>query len=562
MAHSWRPLAGAFLGLGAGCGGTEPSPPPLATCAAPQLVSLAPGQHTVVDLGPPTGCIRLPEAGAGGASHLVALVSAAGQESQSGVSSSYHLQVGAAGTVGPPAVAPPAASLAVLPEAAPIPVRFHHLLRQQEEEFAGLRHLHVRPPDPAAALAPPVVGTERAFTVCRNLQCNQFDTVTAVARAVGTRVAVYLDKAAPAVDPLQQEDLEEFRRTFDLYHHPIVTQAFGTESDLDGNGVVIVLLTPAVNRLTQDCSRGIIFGYFWPGDLLTIAGSNRGEVFYALVPAPVTGNCPVITRTAVRRNTKPVMIHEFQHMVNYNQRVLVRSGQSEEIWLNEALSHYAEELGGRLIPGAECPEVDNVPNPCRSLYLTGNLRNLYDYLTNTESHHLVFPRSSTGTLPERGAGWTFLRWLADHFGADSVAFDLTRRLTQTTLRGGANVQAATGAEFARSVGEWFLAAYLDDLPEFVPINPRLTFRWWNFRAVFAANCCVQGAPFAAEYPFAPQIVSGPFVRSGTLRGGSGRHFEIQQGAGGGAFDVLVARAAGGAVLDAGVAARLAIARLR
>ena len=41
-------------------------------------------------------------------------------------------------------------------------------------------------------------------------------------------------------------------------------------------------------------------------------------------------------------------------MISYNQHVLVAAGSAEDTWLNEGLSHFAEELGGRSVPDAEC----------------------------------------------------------------------------------------------------------------------------------------------------------------------------------------------------------------
>ena len=41
-------------------------------------------------------------------------------------------------------------------------------------------------------------------------------------------------------------------------------------------------------------------------------------------------------------------------MISFNQHVLVRDGDAEDTWLNEGLSHYAEELGGRVVPDDLC----------------------------------------------------------------------------------------------------------------------------------------------------------------------------------------------------------------
>jgi hypothetical protein len=224
--------------------------------------------------------------------------------------------------------------------------------------------------------------------------------VTAVARSVGTKVAIYLDKTVPTADSLRQEDLDELARTFDTYHHPIDVAAFGSESDLDANGVVVVLLTDAVNALTPNCSNGRILGYFWGGDMLNVTGSNHAEVFYAMVPAPNSGSCTGATRKNTVDRLKPTLIHEFQHMISFNQHALVRGGPSEVTWLNEGLSHFAEELAGDStnIPNSECVGFTS----CLSQYASGDLLNAWDYLSDTRRISGV-PSGSTGTLEERGA---------------------------------------------------------------------------------------------------------------------------------------------------------------
>ena len=51
--------------------------------------------------------------------------------------------------------------------------------------------------------------------------------------------------------------------------YPADTSAFGRESDIDGNGIVMVLMTGKVNSLVASpCTGGSIAGYFYGGDLL------------------------------------------------------------------------------------------------------------------------------------------------------------------------------------------------------------------------------------------------------------------------------------------------------
>lgn len=555
------PILVLLAGCGGGGPGPQPPPPPPVGCAAPTSISLSVGGHTVVDPGASNGCIRFPSVASGGADqeYLVAVVSGSGLVTSTGVSSGYTLKASSGASAAPPPSFGPLPAGQVI-RSVDDALRFHQNLRRREAELATDPSLRVPPAAAPVAAVPPVLGSQRTFSVCSNLQCTAFTQVAAEARYVGTKAAVYLDLTVPGGGfTLTQGDLNELGQTFDERLYPIDQTAFGSESDIDGNSVVAILLTDAVNALTPDCSNGRILGFFWGGDLLTSTGSNRGEVFYGMVPSPSTGGCTTAERRQTIDRLKPTMIHELQHMISFNQHVLVSGGTTGEVaWLNEGLSHFAEELGGRLIPASECPGFTS----CRSQYGSANLFDGYDYLEDSEANYLVFPSTSVGTLPERGAAWLFVRWLADHWGTDSLGTNVTRSLVQTSLSGATNVQAVTGAPFATLAAEWLLAVWADDLPGFTPLNVRISYKSWGFRSVFLANCCTENAAFPRAWPADAALIVGSFTRSGTLRGGSGKHYQVIQPGGAQVLDLTLARDAAGNPLDPSVAARVAVIRIR
>jgi len=569
-----RQLTGTGLFLAAlltACGGDPVSPPPpppppppagspSVVCASKSVTTLSTGQHTIVDPATVSGCLRFPAAGPAGAQYLVVLASTSGARSSSGIQGPYVMRASS------PASASAGTPSAALQASAGVPRRsvaaeFDANLRELERALVAGGAVRASAPTMPGLAAPPTLGEVQSFRVCSNLQCSAFSTVQATARFVGQKIAVFIDNDVPQSDPLTPADAAELGTTFDTYHYPIDINAFGSESDLDQNGVVIVLMTDAVNDLTPDCTDGRVVGYFFGGDLLTGPNSNNGEVFYTLVPAPAKPNCTAITRTQAVNNLKPTLIHEFQHMISFNQHVLVRSGNSEETWLNEGLSHLAEELGGRVIPNSECtPEFSS----CRSQYSSGNILNSYDYLKDTEAHFLVFPTSSGGTLEERGTAWLFVRWIADQFAADTIlGTDLTRKLVQTSLTGAANVNSATGSTLATMIPQWLMALYLDDGPDLpAESTGRLRYKSWGLRAIWTnpQNQAPSG-PFNG-FPLVPPVVGGTFSHSGTLRGGSGKHFLVIQQANGVAIDMLAVRSAANDPIDPLVQPRLGVVRIR
>jgi hypothetical protein len=239
-------------------------------------------------------------------------------------------------------------------------------------------------------------------------------------------------------------------------------------------------------------------------------------------------------------------------MISFNQHVLIRGGVSEDTWLNEGLSHFAEELGGRQIPDVECPSSTSC---AREFLGFGDLANAFEYLAQPDSFFLIEPGNSTGSLEERGANWLFVRWLADHFATDSIlGTGLTRNLVATNQVGSANVAARTGVDFSTLVGEWQLTNYLDDLPGFSAPGSRLRYKSWNFR--FAADSNSQA------FPLVPDSTDGTaYGHSGTLRAGSGRHVRIVQAPGVPGVDLRLTNATGGP-LPSTIEPRIALVRIR
>jgi hypothetical protein len=191
-------------------------------------------------------------------------------------------------------------------------------------------------------------------------------------------------------------------------------------------------------------------------------------------------------KSSVKTGTPPTFIHEFQHMISYNQHVLLRGGQGEVTWLNEGLSHIAEELGSKYYeakypaPAGRASPSQLFPDSSQG-FVTPNFRNAYSYLL-TPTRHSVTTFEGLGTLEERGAAWLFLRWLADQKGEQ-----VFKQLVQTTRRGTDNVSNVAGEPFQALFGDFGIATYSDSIDgvprSSIPTRYRFTSR--NTRQVFA-----------------------------------------------------------------------------
>jgi hypothetical protein len=530
----------------AGCG--DGSGPDVRTvdCGSVSPTVLAVGQQAIINAAD-VGCVELPAAGPAGAEHLYVALSGQGTELNDGVTAGYELTAGAPAAAGISAARASRTRVRRDPAAA-----FHARIRARERELLARQG----PPGVAAsrvraAVVPPPPGDQRSFDVCATSQCDDFVSIDATAQVVGDRVAIYVDDAAPAGGYTPQ-DLQTVGTLFDNYLYPIDTVAFGRESDLDDNDVVIVLLTTQVNKLAPDCNEtgSVIAGYFFGLDLLpSQPNSNDGEIFYGLAPDPDNPTCTIDRNYAIE-TLSPVFVHEFSHMIGFAQRVLERGATTvEQTWLDEGLAHFAEELAGRQLPDFECQPLFST---CAEQFLAGNLSNAQTYLNDPESAFLIEPDTSGGNLAERGANWLFVRWLADHYAASQpLGTELTRALVQTTRRGSANVEAVTGEPFDQLVARWQLANYAEDLPGFTPADGSLEYSSWAFRSVYA------------PYPLAPDSTrTGEYSRTGTLRGGSGRHLRIIQAASAAPVTLRLTQQDGGSPLGNSAAPRIAILRIR
>ncbi len=445
-----------------------------------------------------------------------------------------------------------------------LPERFHDFLRLQERShWAGM------PPAPRsgapgsarATSPPPAVGDVRSFSVCATTTCSSFQTVNATAKTVSGHAAIFLDNAAPA-GGLTQAGLDSLGALFDSRLYALDTTAFGRESDIDGNTVVIVLMTNVVNRLVtqQQCTtQGFIAGFFFGADIdpffATDPRVNHGEVFYSIVADPSGTLSCAHSPSQLQRIVPVTFVHEFQHMISYNQHALVRSGEPQDLWLDEGMSHFAEELAGRSFLPADQTSFSN--------YVIGDLLNAYRYLDSTSTHFLVFS-SGIGSLAERGAVWLFVRYITDQFRSDTsfaATAAFTRTLVQTSLLGGAAVEDATGTPFATLAGRWVLANYVSDLPGFIAPT-ELQYTSWDFRVTYASLNSQSPSNFPKPFPLTPPASGGSAVSlSGTLRAGSGAYALAQQGPSQPGFTLLFS-GPGGAALPAALVPRLNVIRIR
>ena len=549
----------ALLALAAACGGGSPAGPATPTCSTAQAtaLTLAVGAYTALDPAADAGCVTFPANAStiDSAEYLIVPQSAA---PIFGESSPFALRPV---TLGP--VAPLAAQY-LISQGSPrrIAVQFDGFLRHlgQTRPF-GAGQLAPSATAPAATgvpqrAGPPIAGSLRTFAVCSSLDCSIFTKVTARVDTVGQHIAVYVDTLAPA-GGLNSADIDTLTQVFDSRLYPLDTATFGGVSDVDTNSVVIVLMTGVVNKLVTkaQCSSptgGYVAGFFLSSDLdLTIPtdSSNHGEVFYSIVADPNGTLSCAHSRTEVKGTLPGTFTHEFQHMINFAQHVVMRvGGQEEQGWLDEGLSKYAEELAGRSY-------LQQGDTATFSQYAFNDVFDAYQYLNATGGSPLLI-EFDQGTLAEIGASWLFVRYLVDQYG-DS----LPHKLDNTTRVGSVNVATQTGHAFDTLVTRWALANWVSDLPGFAA-RPELQYTSWHFRRTFASLHTQDSTEFPLPYPLVPATSAGTAVNlSGIIQSGSGAYQRALQGPAAGAFTLLFNKG-GTSAFPATLVPRLGVIRIR
>lgn len=350
--------------------------------------------------------------------------------------------------------------------------------------------------------AAPAIGSTRMFSVVAALDGSKFTTVTARLRFSGQHVLVYTDTSNVV---LTDQRLTALANLMDRDLYPLAINAFGSESDVDEDGHVIILLSSVVNSLAKaaDCvQRGYVTGFFYGLDVLEREPhSNRGEVFYGLVPDSAgVYSCPHLEDDVVR-TLQGTFIHELQHLISFGQHVLARGGDVEATWLNEGMSHISEELVSKLFEARYPAPIQRSTTgqlfpDSAAPFIAPQLLNAYVYL-NATPFHSVTSYFGTGSVEERGATWLFLRWLADQKG-DAIL----RRLSETRTTGVANIERTTGESFGALFGDFSMALITDSLigvqRSLVP--PRHRFLSRNLRQLMAREAVIAGFKLAFPLP--------------------------------------------------------------
>jgi hypothetical protein len=261
---------------------------------------------------------------------------------------------------------------------------------------------------------------ERTFQAPAGRGKKGFVTVNAVKVAEGERVVFYAEDANSMVLEIAQSIVDYVDRVV----YPEETLMFGPVPDSDRNGKFILLASNAVNTYSNEPGQ-FTGGFFASKDLDGREGSNNADMLYLYLPKPVSDGGVFDHAEDYFHLMQEVIVHELQHMINYAAR-LSRGARLETAWLNEGLSHWAEEHFG---------------------FQRSNRIRSRHFLQSPTTTPLV---GSCSTLGQRGAAFLFVKYLVKESGDPMIL----RKLVGTSRRGVDNVENATGRPFAAVLRDW------------------------------------------------------------------------------------------------------------
>ncbi len=412
-------------------------------------------------------------------------------------------------------------------------------LRAEEERLVRQGFLLVQPGSVRPFnLLEVQVGDRETFFIL-NPETDQFVERTATARVVGTRSVFFVDETEGFISPAQiQQMFEDFEEII----YPRSVRFFGEESDVNGDGRITILVTSLLN------GSGVA-GFFRAADLFVRDASNpfsnEQEIFYVAFP---TISLPLGLIQAT-------IAHEFQHLLNFNQKVLQPLEQGitdppvEELWLNEALSHLAEDLTGFSENG------DDLANIVQS-YLD---QIQFFSVTGTDAF------GGQDSLPRRAAGYLLLRYLFEQTGGaiysqtnpasltDNGGITFLRKLAtspqtgieniRTTLREMRNPFQQGADPFREAFANWVIALAIDG----TGLNNNVLFNYQTpERDQITGQLRGINLQGTREGRNGPITLQGPFVQPfsgqvGTLQGTSTAYILFQAPASGGNTATLTLR---------------------
>lgn len=373
--------------------------------------------------------------------------------------------------------------------------RFHTELRRREREMIQrIGAENVLAPRPTLALQAPAQATSpatRTFNVSTTCSYTQADSVT-TAKLIyeNNDLAIYQDSTEQATSPISVTLAKKMADYYSNYARDMVASYFGTPSDIDGNGKVVLLATPAVTGNTA--------AFVWSGDFFpktACPASNQMELMYFS-----TDLITAMDASSPSYQALSTVAHEMEHVVSLYHRIESPYSGYHPDWIEEGRAEISGEMSSRLAWAANGGPAVNAVVSRSSFQGNGIDESNYGvaltlartvwYLSTQPNALVTVPDGTPDTYSIYGGGWLFERWLGDAYGnaasAPEADAPLFKTLTDSlTVSGTAGLQSETGKSYNQLFQEFVTAIVLHQTgaPE-----PNLGFSTYDFVSAAEIFC--------------------------------------------------------------------------
>jgi hypothetical protein len=200
----------------------------------------------------------------------------------------------------------------------------------------------------------------------------------------------------------------------------------------------------------------------------------------------------------------------------------------EETWLNEGLSHIAEELlyfhESKFAPRRNLDDngIRVVDRTAYGYWKSDESSNFSRFLSYLQAPETNSPFAMDDQLATRGAIWSFLRFSADRLGTTDGT--IWQRFDDATTTGLATLQSVFGQDPVPLLHDWAVANYADDLG--TTSDSRYMHQSWNFRSIYTTTFLNY-----PTYPLKTTSLADNVKASAQIRGGSAAYVRLAAPAG-------------------------------
>lgn len=279
----------------------------------------------------------------------------------------------------------------------------------------------------------------------------------------------------------------------------MLEENFGSVTDIDGNGGVVVFFTRALNELSPPASSTVVPSMMLSRDLLdpsVCPRSNGGEIIYMMVPDPTGAvNSNVRTVSFVVGLTLRELVRQSTRLINASRRIHITQTPLEEAWLDEGLSWAASELAFYKVSVGLAPRMNiGLANLTTGPYASRRVAAFNSYQNQIYGAHRSYLQrpDQVGmfqTGPHREVNGytavaTYLRYALDQRHAETGQSDAMslRTLVDSGDTGLNNLRTVFAAEPYAWLHDYLVGIYADD--QLAGIDARYQHPSWHYRSVF------------------------------------------------------------------------------